>query len=304
MIYIASRLVRSVVVILGVVILVFCLLRLAPGDPATLLLGQNPSEADLVKVRALLGLDQPILIQLATFLVRVAQGEFGDSLLYRRPVIDLVFTALPATITLAVAALVVSLLISVPAGVIMAVHRGSGVEMAIRGCVLVSQSLPTFWIGIMLILFFSVHLQWLPTSGDDGWRHLILPAITLSTYQWAMLARVVRAGMLDVLNQDYVRTAHAKGLPPRLVIIRHALRNTLIPVVTIAALQLGAMLSGAVITEAVFAWPGLGSLAVAAINSRDYPVLQGVVIVSAVAVVSLNMLADAAYVVLDPRVRK
>lgn len=301
--FVLSRVLRGIVTILGAVLMVFVLLRVAPGDPVFLLLGQSPSEADAVALRQMLGLDRSIGVQFVVFISTLIEGNLGRSLVFHRPVLDLIVEALPATVQLALASMAISLLVAIPAGIVMATRRGSAVERMLTSVILISQSLPTFWIGIMLVMIFAVQWRVLPSSGAGTLANLVLPAITLSTYQWALLARIVRAGMLEVLGQDYIRTAHAKGLPARAVLMRHALRNVLIPVVAVVALQLGAMMSGAVVTEAVFAWPGLGTLAVAAINARDYPVLQGIVLLSALIVVTLALLADFVQAALDPRVR-
>lgn len=295
---------KGVLTVLGAVTVVFMLLRAAPGDPVVLLMGQNPSEADAAALRARLGLDRSVAVQFANFLGTLLQGDLGRSILYSRPVLDLILEALPGTLQLALAATLVSLLVAIPAGVVMASRRGTPVDGALSTAILVSQSLPTFWIGILLVMVFAVQLRLLPSSGSGTLAHLLLPAITLSTYQWALLARIVRAGMIEVLAQDYIRTARAKGLPRGAILRRHALRNVLIPVVAVIALQLGAIMSGAVITEAVFAWPGLGTLAVAAINGRDYAVLQGIVLFSALVVVGLGVAADLVQAALDPRSRR
>lgn len=301
--FVLSRLLRGAMTILGAVLLVFTMLRLAPGDPVFLLLGQNPSEADADALRRMMGLDRAIGVQFLAFVTSLLQGDLGRSLIFHRPVLDLILEALPATAYLALASMTISLLVAIPAGVVMATRRGSAVERTLTSVILVSQSLPTFWIGIMLVTIFAVQWHLLPSSGAGTLAHLVLPAITLSTYQWALLSRIVRAGMLEVIGQDYIRTAHAKGLPSRAVLLRHSLRNVLIPVVAVVALQLGAIMSGAVVTEAVFAWPGLGTLAVAGINARDYPVLQGIVLFSALIVVALALLADLVQAALDPRIR-
>jgi peptide/nickel transport system permease protein len=295
---------KGVLTVLGAVTVVFMLLRAAPGDPVVLLMGQNPSEADAAVLRAQLGLDRSVAVQFASFLGTLLQGDLGRSILYSRPVLDLILEALPGTLQLALAATLVSLLVAIPAGIVMASRRGTAVDGALSTAILVSQSLPTFWIGILLVMVFAVQLRLLPSSGAGTLAHLLLPAITLSTYQWALLARIVRAGMIEVLAQDYIRTARAKGLPRGAILRHHALRNVLIPVVAVIALQLGAIMSGAVITEAVFAWPGLGTLAVAAINGRDYAVLQGIVLFSALVVVALGVAADLVQAALDPRSRR
>ena len=230
-------------------------------------------------------------------------GDLGRSLRYRQPALPLVLERLPATAELALAALFVSLLVAIPAGVISAVRRDTAYDNLTMLGALFGQSMPVFWLGIMLILIFSVRLELLPTSGRGGLDHLILPAVTLGLYSTARVTRLVRAGMLDVIGQDYIRTAQAKGLPDRRVIVKHALRNTLIPVVTIIGLELGTLLGGAVITETIFAWPGIGRLAVTAIFQRDYPLVQATVLVTALVFVLSNLLVDLLYGWLDPRIR-
>ncbi len=299
-----SSLLKGIATVLGAITVVFVLLRVAPGDPVVLLLGQNPSEEAAAALRAQLGLDRSIVVQFLAFLGSLLRGDMGQSIMFSRPVLDLILEALPGTMQLALAAMAISLLVAIPAGVVMASRRGSAVDGALSSAILVSQSLPTFWIGIVLVMIFAVQLRVLPSSGSGTLAHLVLPAITLSTYQWALLARIVRAGMIEVLAQDYIRTARAKGLWRGAILRRHALRNMLVPVVAVVALQLGAIMSGAVITEAVFAWPGLGTLAVSAINARDYPVLQGIVMFSAVVVVALAFVADLVQAALDPRARQ
>jgi peptide/nickel transport system permease protein len=304
MIFLVKRLVRSLVVMFGVTTLVFIILRLAPGDPALIILGQNASEEAVAQLRHSIGLDQSIFVQVMRFTLSVARGDLGISLIYQRPALSLVLDAFPATLLLGGAAFLLTIVVAIPAGIGSAIGRGTRTDALLRAAILITQALPTFWIGIMLIYVFAVWLRWLPTSGSGSWAHLILPAITLSTYQWALLTRIVRSGMLEVLQEDYIRTARAKGLHPRHVVLRHAFPNTLIPIVTVIALQLGVMLSGAVITEAVFAWPGIGTLAMGAILARDYPLIQAVVLFSAALVISLNLFADALYTVLDPRTRR
>lgn len=302
--FILASALKGVATVLGAITVVFVLLRVAPGDPVLLLLGQNPSEDAAAALRAELGLDRSVAAQYLAFLGSLLRGDMGQSIMFSRPVLDLILEALPGTMLLALAAMAISLLVAIPAGIVMAARRGSALDGALSSAILVSQSLPTFWIGIVLVMIFAVQLRVLPSSGSGTLAHLVLPAITLSTYQWALVARIVRAGMIDVLTQDYIRTARAKGLWRGAILRRHALRNMLVPVVAVVALQLGAIMSGAVITEAVFAWPGLGMLAVSAINSRDYPVLQGIVMFSAVIVVALAFVADLVQAALDPRARQ
>ena len=300
---IGRRVLLLVPTVLGVVTLVFFLVHLIPGDPVELMLGETASRADLSQLRADLGLDRPLGEQYARFLRGCAHGDLGRSFFYRKPVFEVIAGALPATMVLAAAAMAVSLLIALPVGVIAAVRRDRLTDrLAMLGSLL-GVSMPNFWLGPMLIILFSFRLGWLPVSGREGAASLVLPAVTLGTALAAILARMTRASMLDVLREDYLRTARAKGVRERTVIARHGLRNALLPVVTIVGLQFGALLSGAVITENVFAWPGIGTLLIQAITARDYPLVQGCVLVIALCYVAVNFLTDALYAVIDPRVR-
>ena len=300
--FVLRRLSQVVLVVVGVSLVVFLVIRLT-GDPAYLLLPPDASEADRARFVRDLGLDQPLYVQYAVFVRRALVGDLGRSLRYRQPALPLVLERLPATLELALAALFVSLVVAIPAGVVAGVRRDTPYDNLTMLGALFGQSMPVFWLGIMLILLFSVRLEWFPTSGRGGLQHLVLPALTLGLYSTARVTRLVRAGMLDVIGQDYIRTAWAKGLPERRVIFKHALRNTLIPVVTIIGLELGSLLGGAVITETIFAWPGVGRLAVTAIFQRDYPVVQAAVLVTALVFVFSNLLVDMVYGWLDPRIR-
>ncbi len=300
--YILRRLAQAVLVVVGVSLVVFFVIRLG-GDPTFLLLAADATESDRARFAHEQGFDRPIHVQYAAFVQRALQGDLGRSLRYRQPALPLVLERLPATMELAFAALVVSLIVAIPAGVISAVRRDTAYDNLTMLGALFGQSMPVFWLGIMLILVFSVWLELLPTSGRGGFAHLVLPALTLGLYSTARVTRLVRAGMLDVIGQDYIRTAWAKGLPGRRVVFKHALRNTLIPVITIIGLELGTLLGGAVITETVFAWPGMGRLAVTAIFQRDYPLVQATVLVTALVFVLSNLLVDLLYGWLDPRIR-
>jgi len=300
---IGRRLLLLVPTVLGVLTLVFFLVHLIPGDPVELMLGETASRADLSQLRADLGLDRPLGEQYARFLGGLAHGDLGRSFFYRKPVFAVIGGALPATALLAAAAMAVALLIALPIGIIAAVRRDTLTDrMAMVGSLL-GVSMPNFWLGPLLIILFSFRLGWLPVSGKEGAASLILPASTLGTALAAILARMTRASMLDVLGEDYLRTARAKGVGPVTVVVRHALRNALLPVVTIVGLQFGALLSGAVITENVFAWPGVGTLLIQAITARDYPLVQGCVLVIALCYVFVNFLTDVLYALIDPRVR-
>ena len=301
--YIRRRLIQSVVVVWGVSVLVFFLLRLAPGDPVSLLLVESASPEQVAEAKAKWGLDQPIPVQYAVFLGRALRGDLGDSLFFQQPAIEVLMERMPATLQLSAAALLFSLSVAIPIGLLSALKRDSFWDYLGTGLAMLGQAIPPYWLGIMLILVFSVSLGWFPTSGRGTLSHLVLPAITLGSVLMALVTRLVRSGMLDVLGEDYVRTARAKGLRERSVIVRHALRNILIPLVTVIGLQLGALFGGAVITESIFAWPGVGRLALQSINARDYPMVQASVLVISVVYVFLNLAVDLLYVYLDPRIR-
>ena len=301
--YIRRRLLQSIFVVWGVSVLVFFLLRLAPGDPVLMLLAESASPEQIAAARAKGGLDQPIPIQYAVFLGRALRGDLGDSLFFQQPAIEVLFERMPATLQLSGAALLFSLLVAIPMGILSALKRDTIWDYLGTGLAMLGQAIPPYWLGIMLILLFSVSLGWFPTSGRGTLSHLVLPAITLGSVLMALVTRLVRSGMLDVLSEDYVRTARAKGLVERTVIVRHALRNILIPLVTVIGLQLGALFGGAVITESIFAWPGVGRLALQAISARDYPLVQAAVLVISIVYVFLNLAVDLLYVYLDPRIR-
>ncbi len=301
--YIRRRLLQSIFVVWGVSVLVFFLLRLAPGDPVVMLLAESAGPEQIAEARAKWGLDKPIPVQYAVFLGRALQGDLGDSLFFQQPALEVLFERMPATLQLSGVALLFSLSVAIPMGLLSALRRDTIWDYLGTGLAMIGQAIPPYWLGIMLILLFSVSLGWLPTSGRGSWRHLILPAITLGSVLMALITRLVRSGMLDVLSEDYVRTARAKGLGERTVIVRHALRNILIPLVTVIGLQLGALFGGAVITESIFAWPGVGRLALQAISARDYPLVQASVLVISVVYVFLNLAVDLLYVYLDPRIR-
>jgi ABC-type dipeptide/oligopeptide/nickel transport system permease component len=289
--------------LLGVATLVFFFIHLLPGDPVDVMLGEAASAADRVRLRAALGLDRPLLEQYAVFLLRAAHGDLGRSLRDGTPVSVLIQGRLPATLLLAAAAGSMALALAIPLGTLSARHRGRWPDSAATGFALLGASLPNFFLGPLLVLLFSVWLGWLPVSGADSAGSLVLPAVTLGLGMSAILTRLVRAAMLDALSADYIRTARAKGLSERTVFLRHALRSALLPVATILGLQLGSLFGGAIITETIFAWPGVGRLTLQAIDSRDYPLVQGCVLVIACGYVAANLLTDLVYQRLDPRVR-
>ncbi|NCA88232.1 MAG: ABC transporter permease [Gammaproteobacteria bacterium] len=297
-----TRLVSALVVVLGVCTLVFLLIHLVPGDPVEAMLGENAQLADREALRQALGLDRPLGQQYLEYLQRLARLDLGLSFQDRRPVAAILGERLPATLELTLAALALALTLALPLGVLAARHRGSPLDTGAMSLSLVGISIPNFWLGPLLILVFSLWLGWTPVSGREGPASLILPALTLGTGMAAILARMVRGSILEVLGEDYVRTARAKGLSERRVLWGHALRNAWLPILTLIGLQLGGLLGGAVITETVFAWPGVGSLLVEAIQSRDYPVVQACVLLVSLSYVLVNTLTDLVYSWVDPRI--
>lgn len=301
--FILSRLLSMLFVVLGVVTLVFLLIHLVPGDPVQAMLGERATSADLQALRTQLGLDQPLFVQWYTYIFNLLQGDLGQSLYSKQPISDILLQRIPATLELAGAALIVAIMIALPLGSIAAIRRDTVYDHGAMMFSLVGVSIPNFWMGPLLIIIFSLQLGWLPVSGRDGIDSLILPAITLGTALAAILARMIRSTLLEVLQEDYIRTARAKGLNQFGVIVHHALRNASLPIITIIGLQLGHLLGGAVITEMIFSWSGVGQLTVEAIQRRDYPVVQACVLLISVAYVLVNTFTDILYAVLDPRVR-
>ena len=301
--FLVRRLAAALGVVVGVALLTSLLIHLVPGDPVELMLGESATAGDRAALRATLGLDRPLPEQLLAQLERLVRLDLGESLYSRRPVATLIAERLPATVELAAAALAVAAAVAIPLGVFAARRRGGVADSAAMGLALLGLSVPSFWLGPLLILLFSVLLGWTPVSGREGLASLVLPALTLGTGMAAVLARMLRSSLLEALAEDYVRTARAKGLGEGAVVRRHALRNAALPVVTVFGMQAGALLAGAVITETVFAWPGIGSLLVEAIQRRDFPVVQGCVLLISTTYVLVNALTDLAYAWLDPRVR-
>lgn len=301
--FILRRLLLLIPVLFGVVTLVFLLIHLIPGDPVDIMLGDHALAADRAALSAALGLDRPLPAQYFDYLTGVLSGDLGTSISSQRPVLDEILERLPATIELMLGGMVVALLIALPLGIISAMRPYGVVDSAAMLISFVGIAMPNFWLGPLLILLFSIHLGWLPVNERGDLSHLILPAITLGTAMAAMLSRMIRASLLEVLGEEYVRHARAKGLPERMVIMKHALRNAMIPVITVIGLQVGALLSGAIITEAVFDWPGLGSLLLDGIHTRNYPLVQGCILFIALNYVLINLFTDIAYGWVDPRVR-
>ena len=301
--YILQRLLQAVVVLWGVSLIVFFLLRLAPSDPITLLLAETASPQQIAEARHQLGFDQPIHVQYALFMERAVQGDLGQSLFYKEPALGVILRSLPNTLLLGGIAFVLSVAVALPIGIVSALRRDSIWDYLGVGLALLGQAMPPYWLGIMLILVFSVKLHILPTSGSFGPEYIVLPSVTLAAVLMPIVTRLVRSGMLEVMHEDYVRTARAKGLRERVVVGQHALRNMLIPLVTVLGLQLTSLLGGAVIIEQVFAWPGVGRVAVSAISSRDYPIVQASVLVVSTAFVLMNLFVEVLYAWLDPRIR-
>ena len=302
--YIAARLLSFVPVVLGVSVLVFLMLYLVPGDPASALVGDAPvSAADLDRLRRQYGLNDPLYVQYARFATNALHGDLGRSLRTRRPVSDVIAEQYPQTLELAVAAIVVAGVIGVTLGVVAATHAHTWVDTASTGLALVGVSMPSFWLGLMLIFVFALGLGWFPATGQGGLERLVLPAATLGWFAAAVIARLVRSSMLEVLGLEYVTTGRAKGLAERAVIYRHALRNALIPTVTVVGLQFGTLLGGAVVVETVFARQGLGRLIVDGILQKDFPMVQGAVLVTSLTYVAANFLVDVVYAAVDPRIR-
>lgn len=301
--YLLRRLSQMVPVVFGITLIVFLLVR-ASGDPVALMLGDDGTPEQIELMRRALGLDQPWWVQYGAYLGNLLQGDFGMSLRFRnQPAFDIVVERLPATLQLAGAALAVAVAISLPAGILSATTRNRWPDRLASALSVLGQAMPNFWLGIMLILVFAVQLGWFPVSGRGTLAHLVLPAVTLGTAMAALLTRLMRSSLLEVLNQDYVRTATAKGLTRGTVLSKHALRNALLAYVTVLGLQTAGMLAGAVVTEQVFAWPGIGLLAIQAINSRDMAVIQTVVIVASLVVMFVNLAVDVVYSLIDPRIQ-
>ncbi len=302
--FLLSRLFSALLVIVGVVCLVFLLIHLIPGDPVDVMLGESARPADREALRSSLGLDQPLGVQLADYLGGVLRLDLGTSLHSDQAVSQLMAKRIPATLQLALAALLCALLLALPLGMLAAVRRGSAWDWGAMGFSTLGVSLPNFWLGPLLILCFSLWLGWTPVSGRESAASLILPALTLGTGFAAILARMIRSSLLEVLGEDFVRTARAKGLAQGQVLWRHAMRNAWLPVLTLIGMQLGGLLGGAVVTEVVFDWPGIGTLMIDAIQRRDYPVVQGCVLFVSLTYVLVNTLTDMLYGVVDPRIRQ
>ena len=301
--YLMRRLLLTVPVLIGVATLVFALIHLVPGDPAQSMLGETASAEEIDRLRASLGLDKPLLTQYGGFLRGVVRGDLGKSFRTGQPVTSEIWRRLGDTAILAVCAMAVAIVVAIPLGIIAAVFRGRFLDHAAMTLALAGISIPSFWLGPLLAILFAVQLGWLPVSGSGTPWHLVLPAVTLGTALSAILARMTRSSVIEELRELYVMAARARGLSQSRAVLRHAFRNSLIPVVTIIGLQFGAVLTGTIITETIFGWPGVGRLLITAINTRDYPLVQGCILFISVTYVAMNLLTDLTYGWLDPRIR-
>jgi len=299
--YTVRRIILTIPVILGILVISFMLTRLS-GDPTDLILPPDAPDSAREAFRRVNGLDQPLISQFFTFAINIFRGDFGNSLRFHEPALSLVMERMGATLELAIAAMTIAILVGIPTGVVAAYMRNTPVDISVRGVSLLGQAMPSFYLGILSIIIFAVWLRWFPSGGRGTWLHLVLPATTLSFQLVALIARVTRSCMLDVLGQDYIRTARAKGLSERRVVWLHALRNAFIPVLTVIGLQVGFLLGGVIVTETVFSWPGVGRLAVQAIYARDFPVVQTVVFLFAMIFVIVNLIVDLLYAAIDPRI--
>lgn len=302
--YLTQRLLLSIPVIIGVTLIVFAILHLTPGEPVRIMAGPRASEERVQEIRAQLGLDRPVYQQYTRWLWRVVQGDLGISIASKQPVSQMIGERLPLTLRLSLMALVLSVAVGIPLGILAAVHHQRWLDHLITFCSLFFFSIPGFWLGLMLILCFSLWLRWTPIAGYQGLATLILPTLTLALPQSGAMARLIRTEMLEVLHAEYMKTAHAKGLQPRLVLYRHALRNALIPVAVMIFLSLPWLIGGSVVIETIFAWPGMGRLMVQALSQKDFPVIQGALLVIALTTVFANLLGDIVTALLDPRIQQ
>lgn len=301
--YLIKRLLSTIPVLIGISLLLFLMLRMLPGDPALVLAGQMASPEEVENIRHQLGLDRPIHLQYAVFLSRLVRFDLGRSARTQNPVKQEIWARLPNTILLAVLAISLACLFGIPAGIISAVRPYTWIDYVVTSTALFGISMPVFWLGLMLVVVFSIVLNWLPAGGTGSWKHVILPSLTLAAFVVAFIARMTRSSMMEALSQDFTTTARSKGLKERVVIIKHALKNALIPIITVVGLQFGMLLGGAVLTETVFAWPGLGRLIVDSILARDYPVIQGAILVFGLLYILVNLVVDLLYAYVDPRIR-
>ena len=301
--YLIKRLISTVPVLIGISLLLFLMLRMLPGDPAQVLAGQMATPEEIENIRHQLGLDRPIYEQYGVYMSHLVRFDLGRSARTQNPVIDEIWARLPNTLLLAVVAITLACLFGIPAGIISAVRPYSWIDYLVTLSALFGISMPVFWLGLMLVVLFAVILQWLPAGGTGSWQHVILPAVTLASFVVAFIARMTRSTMLETLSQDFTTTARSKGLAEKVVIVKHALKNALIPIITVVGLQFGFLLGGAVLTETVFAWPGLGRLLYDSISARDYPMIQGTILIFGLLYILVNLVVDLIYAFVDPRIR-
>jgi len=301
--YTVKRLLSIIPVLLGISVLLFIMLQALPGDPAQVLAGEMASQEDVERIRVQLGLDQPVYVQYGKFLWRLIHLDLGRSARTQNPVTQEIWARLPNTVSLSLAAIFIACLLGIPAGIISAVRPYTWLDYLVTSGALFGISMPVFWLGLMLVVLFAVILHWLPAGGTGGIEFYILPSLTLASFVMAFIARMTRASMMESLNQDFVTTARSKGLKEKVVIIRHALKNALIPIITVIGLQFGMLLGGSVLTETVFAWPGIGRLIVDSIHARDYPMIQGTILIFGLLYILVNLTVDLLYAFVDPRIR-
>jgi len=301
--YVVRRLLQGIPVLLGVSLITFILMHVVPGDPVAVAFEKKADPATIERIRREMGLDRPLPVQYADFLLKALQGDLGRSFQTSQPVAEMIRSAMPATLKLTAAAVLVSVAIGVPFGILAALHRGTAIDYMATVAALSFISAPVFWVAMVAQLLFGYRLGWLPISGFDTPKHLVLPALVLGTRYAASIARYTRSSMLDVIGQDYIRTARAKGLSGRVVVFKHALKNALIPVITVVGLEIGGLLTGSILTESVFGIPGLGLVTIRGLNTLDFPVIQATVLLTAVIFVVMNILVDISYSLIDPRIR-
>jgi peptide/nickel transport system permease protein/oligopeptide transport system permease protein len=301
--YLIKRLLSTIPVLIGISLLLFFMLRMLPGDPAQVLAGQMATPQEIENIRHQLGLDRPVYEQYAVYMSHLVRLDLGRSARTQNPVIDEIWARLPNTLLLSVVAIILACLFGIPAGIISAVRPYSWIDYLVTLFALFGISMPVFWLGLMLVVLFAVILQWLPAGGTGSWQHVILPSVTLASLVIAFIARMTRSTMLETLSQDFTTTARSKGLAETVVIVKHALKNALIPIITVVGLQFGFLLGGAVLTETVFAWPGLGRLLYDSISARDYPMIQGTILIFGLLYILVNLVVDLIYAFVDPRIR-
>ncbi len=301
--YLIKRIISKIPILFGMTIIVFLILHLAPGDPVDMIVGPNVTPEVYQNIRTQLGLDKPLIVQYFKFLANIFQGNLGESILQGRPVLEIIKERIPVTFTLGIAILIISFGLAIPAGIIAAINRNTWKDYLCMSGALLGMSMPTFWFGLLLLYFFAYKLRLFPISGYGTWKHLVLPALAMGLTDAAITARMVRSSMLEVIRQDYIRTARSKGLARPVIIYQHALKNALIPIITLLGMKIGWVLGGSVFLEVIFSRPGIGRLMINAIFARDYPVVQGAMLVLTTSIILGNMLADLLYAVIDPRIR-